>query len=53
MRNWKVESPLPEQKVDVAKEVEPFVKEEVLVSIYNVGSSNFILLCFHFSVVSC
>ncbi|KAJ4802321.1 C2 domain-containing protein / GRAM domain-containing protein [Rhynchospora pubera] len=35
VRNWKVETPVPEQKVQVAKKVEPFVKEEVLVSIYN------------------
>ncbi|KAF3341040.1 C2 and GRAM domain-containing protein [Carex littledalei] len=35
IRNWKVEIPPPKQKVDVAKKVDPFVKEEVLVSIYN------------------
>lgn len=50
MRNWRVETPPPEQKVDVATKVEPFVKEEVLVSIYNVRSTKFILHYFHFVI---
>lgn len=50
MRNWKMETPPPKQKVDVAKKVDPFVKEEVLVSIYNVRFTKLILYFFHFVI---